>query len=84
MDPRLAQAITQPTHDEQAQVAKAKFDEFVGSKPTRQQLKSFMTERAKVFYVDSMGTAVPRKLRRRAYQMLAKRMQKKVLNGELE
>lgn len=83
MDPRLAQTLTQPSHDEQAQVAKAKFDEFVGSKPSRQQLKAFMTERAKLFYAEH-AVNIPRKLRRRAYIMLANRMTKKALNGELE
>lgn len=83
MDPRLAQTLTQPSHDERAQLAKAQFDDFVGSKPSRQQLKGFMTDRAKVFYAEHAAN-VPRKLRRRAYRLLATQMQKKALNGELE
>lgn len=82
MDAQLAQTLAAPTEEDKKALAKHIFDQFVASKPSRQQFKAFMTERAKAYF--AQDTATPRAERRLAYRHLGKAMQKKALNGELE
>lgn len=82
MDAQLAQTLAAPTEEDRKQLAKHIFDKFVASKPSRQQFKAFMTERAKAYFAQDKET--PRAERRQAYRHLGKAMQKKAMNGELE
>jgi len=82
MDPNLARELVAPSAADKAALAKHIFDEFVASRPSRQQLKKFMTERATAYF--GQHSNVPRKERRDAAKKLGRQMQKKALNGELE